>query len=313
MENLSKVISKFDKNVDLKLERYFNESMEDANFKKLVNRLNMPNKELMKYTSKLQKTANELSHCQNCKNVLECNHEVEGYIYYPTANGNNLIFDYIPCKYQKKLEKENKFKENISLFEMPTEIKNAKMKDIYTDDKNRLETIKWMKHFLDNYEKDKKIKGIYLTGNFGSGKTYLLSAMLNELAKSGHKVAIIFFPDFLRTLKSNFGDEDYNRQFEYIRNVELLLIDDIGAETTTAWSRDEVLGTILQYRMEENLKTFFTSNLTIEELEENLSVVGNRVDKVKSRRIIERIKFMTDQIHLISANKRKDGNKNEWE
>lgn len=101
MENLSKVISKFDKNVDLKLERYFNESMEDANFKKLVTRLNMPNKELMKYTSKLQKTANELSHCQNCKNVLECNHEVEGYIYYPTANSNNLIFDYIPCKYQK--------------------------------------------------------------------------------------------------------------------------------------------------------------------------------------------------------------------
>ena len=36
MENLSKVISKFDKNVDLKLERYFNESMEDANFKNLL-------------------------------------------------------------------------------------------------------------------------------------------------------------------------------------------------------------------------------------------------------------------------------------
>ena len=106
MENLSKVISKFDKNIHLKLERYFNESMEDANFKKLVARLNMPNKDLMKYTSKLQKTASELSHCQNCKNVLECNHEVGGYIYYPTANGNNLIFDYIPCKYQKKLERK---------------------------------------------------------------------------------------------------------------------------------------------------------------------------------------------------------------
>ena len=54
MENLSKVISKFDKNIHLKLERYFNESMEDANFKKLVARLNMPNKDLMKYTSKLK-------------------------------------------------------------------------------------------------------------------------------------------------------------------------------------------------------------------------------------------------------------------
>ena len=58
MENLSKVISKFDKNIHLKLERYFNESMEDANFKKLVARLNMPNKDLMKYTSKLQNHLN---------------------------------------------------------------------------------------------------------------------------------------------------------------------------------------------------------------------------------------------------------------
>lgn len=311
MEKLSKIINKFDKNIDLKLEKEFNKAIEDSDFKKLVTKLDMPKKYLMKYTSKLQKTAVELSHCQNCKNVLECNHEVVGYVYYPTANENNLIFDYIPCKYQKKLEKDNKFKENISLFDMPTEIKNAKMKDIYTDDKNRLETIKWMKHFLDNYDKDKKIKGLYLTGNFGCGKTYLLSAMLNELAKKGHKVAIIFFPEFLRTLKVSFGDDDYNKQFEYIKNIELLLIDDIGAETTTAWSRDEVLATILQYRMEENLKTFFTSNLTIEELEENLSMVSNRVDKVKSRRIIERIKFMTDQIQMISANKRKDGTKYE--
>ena len=31
----------------------------------------------------------------------------------------------------------------------------------------------------------------------------------------------------------------------------MLLLDDIGAETVTEWSRDEVLGTILQYRMEE--------------------------------------------------------------
>ena len=73
----------------------------------------------------------------------------------------------------------------------------------------------------------------------------------------------------------------------------------------TEWSRDEVLGTILQYRMQEGLTTFFTSNLTIEELEEHFSISSKGVDKVKAKRIIERIKQLTDSITLISINLRK--------
>lgn len=37
---------------------------------------------------------------------------------------------------------------------------------------------------------------------------------------------------------------------------DVLLIDDIGAENNSPWSRDEVLGTILQYRMDSDLTTF---------------------------------------------------------
>ncbi|MBR6072899.1 MAG: primosomal protein DnaI, partial [Bacilli bacterium] len=78
----------------------------------------------------------------------------------------------------------------------------------------------------------------------------------------------------------------------------------IGAESVTAWSRDEVLQTILQYRMDEELPTFFTSNLTIDELERHLSETKDNIDKVKARRIIERIKQLTDDIEIISDNRR---------
>ena len=44
-----------------------------------------------------------------------------------------------------------------------------------------------------------------------------------------------------------------------MKNTEILFIDDIGAENCSAWSRDEVLGPILQYRMQSHLPTFFTS------------------------------------------------------
>ena len=60
--------------------------------------------------------------------------------------------------------------------------------------------------------------------------------------------------------------------------------------------------------MEESLPTFFTSNLTIQELEQHLSTTSKEVDVVKARRIIERIKQLTDNITLISENLRKWGN-----
>ena len=92
--------------------------------------------------------------------------------------------------------------------------------------------------------------------------------------------------------------------FDKVKKCDLLLIDDIGAETVTSWNRDEVLGTILQYRMQESLPTFFTSYLSLKELEVHLA--GNDSEgKIKARRIIERIKYLTDNITMIAENRRK--------
>ena len=56
--------------------------------------------------------------------------------------------------------------------------------------------------------------------------------------------------------------------------------------------------------MENHLPTFFTSNLSLIELEKNLSITSSGVDKVKARRIIERIKQMTINLELVSKNRR---------
>ena len=305
MNNVKSVIGDKYKSYDYKLEKDFEEKYEnDLEFKKICNSLKRPKKELMKVTSKLEDSLKDLSNCKNCKNILECKNIVEGYVYYPNVENDNIVFSYVPCKYKKKFDKETAYQDNVYLFDMPKEIKNANMKDIYRDDKKRLEIIKWIKIFLDNYKPGNK--GLYLTGNFGCGKTYLLSAMLNEIAKKGTKVAIIYFPEFLRKLKESFGnDEDYTNKFNYIKKVEILLIDDIGAETTTSWGRDEILSTILQYRMQEGLTTFFTSNLSLEELEDHFAFSTKGVEKIKARRIIERIKQLTEVLVLIGENKRK--------
>ena len=307
MENLSDVLNGRYGKSQYKLEADYRKKYdEDMTFRKIANEIDLPTDTLMKYTTKIEKSVCELNNCKKCKNLYECKNEVNGYIYYPQKNDNDIEFCYMPCKYKKESDSINQYKDNIYYFNISDNLKNASMKDIDTKDKNRFETIKWINDFIKGYTNGIEQKGIYLNGNFGCGKTYLLSAMLNELAKKGHKVAMIYYPEFLRALKESFnGSDEYKIKFNYIKKVDILLLDDIGAETLTEWSRDEVLGTILQYRMEEKLPTLFTSNLTMKELENHLSTTNKEIDKVKARRIIERIKQLTIDITMISENKRK--------
>ena len=126
---------------------------------------------------------------------------------------------------------------------------------------------------------------------------------LNELEIKKHiSYEIVYYPELLRTLKEDLSLVE--SKVSYYSNVEILVLDDIGAENVTNWGRDEILGTILQERMNKHKTTFFTSNLDINELEKHLSCSKDNVDNVKARRIIERIKQLTIDMPLISVNRR---------
>lgn len=307
MEELNTKIKKYQKdNLNDTLKRDYISSLKDEKFSSLVKKLRLKDEVGMKYTSKLEHTIENLKNCEKCKSLNACKNEVLGCVYYPTKTDEKLEFNYVQCKYKNKNDLENKNKS--ICYGLSNDLKNASMSDIDINDKKRVDLIKWLKKFYDEYPESKK--GLYLHGSFGSGKTYLVAALLNELAKKDYKVIMMYYPEMLSILKSSFdnnnedGIDSYSKNLDNIKSCDLLLIDDIGAETVTNWSRDEVLGTILQYRMEHNLVTFLTSNLNIEELETHLSLVKNNMDKVKARRIIERIKQLTEDIELVSVNRR---------
>ena len=300
MKSISSVIDKVDTS---SLKTVFMEACNDKEFYDYAYSLNIKEDILMKYTTSLQDSLEEKRNCKNCQSLTTCPNKMKGYVYTPEVEGRQILFSYIACpKYNEYLEKMA-YTKNIEFFKLPKELQEASFKKIYKDDKARLPIIKFFKEFMDEYKKEKRGKGLYLTGSFGSGKTYLITALFNEMAKKGVKSALVYYPELLRSLKASFSS-DYEERFNYIKKVPLLLLDDIGAENVTAWSRDEVLGPILQYRMDENLPTFFTSNLTLEELESNLSITSGATDKVKARRIIERIKQLSTSISLVSENRR---------
>lgn len=287
---------------DLELRKEFHKSLKDEDFLKLVNKLKIDEDIAIRYTSKLETTVANLKNCSRCKALEECKNPVNGCVLYPVKDEGLLRFDYVICKYKKQYLSEEKLRPIV--FEEPDAIRNAKMADIDLSDKRRAHVIKWVKNFYSSYKTNKHLKGCYLHGSFGSGKSYILAALINELAKTGAKCVIIYYPLMLSILKESFND-DFDIKMNSIRTADILLIDDIGAEAVTGWSRDEILGTILQYRMDQSLPTFFTSNLTIDELKVHLSNTKNTVDYVKSERIIERVRQLTEDLELISENKRK--------
>ncbi len=286
-----------------KLKSYYGEALSNKDFKDYVDNLNVSSDILIKFTSSIEDCVKEKKNCNKCKGLKDCPNTLRGHCYTAIEDNNNLNFNYLPCSKLIKEENTYAYKKNITCFDLPKNISEASFSNAYRDDKKRLPIFKYFKEFIDSYTKDKKGKGLYLSGSFGSGKTYLIAALFNELAKKDISSALVYYPELLRSLKSSFGS-DYEEKFDFIKRVPLLLLDDIGAENTTSWSRDEVLGPILQYRMEEELPTFFTSNLSLEELENVLSVTNNGSDKIKAKRIIERIKQLTVSLELVSKNRR---------
>ena len=269
----------------------------DPKINKLIKSLKLTEAEAKRHLTSLEDTLTELENCKSCPGISKCLNMMKGYVYYPSKKESKVVFDYVPCKKLKEYENNLRNKEN------DTALLNARMKDIDVTDKKQIKLIKWLKTFFDNYDITKINKGLYLHGSFGGGKTFLIAALLNELReKKNVNFEIVYFPELLRNLKDDFNLLD--SKVNYLSNVEILLIDDIGAEKVSEWGRDEILATILQTRMNNHMTTFFTSNLTIEELEKHLGNSKDSLDIVKARRIIERVKQLTEDFELITINHR---------
>ncbi len=148
-------------------------------------------------------------------------------------------------------------------------------------------------------------KGLYLYGKVGVGKTYLAACITNQLAKENKKIAFVHIPTYLSDLKNAFDSpEVYEYLVENVKKIEVLVLDDIGAESVSVWYRDEILLPLVNYRMNEGLLTYFTSNLSLKDLEEKMSITKNDVDEISAQRVCDRIRVLAKEIEIIGDNKR---------
>ena len=191
MENIS-----VKKNVSKSVEKNYLAQKMNVKLQNLAKREKLEENEIKNNLSKLLDTIEELENCKNCPGLNKCPNKIKGYVYYPSKDESKVAFNYIPCKYLKQHEENLKNKDSL------LELTSARMKDIDPSDKKRADIIKWITKFYKNYNPSKENKGLYLHGSFGSGKTFLIAALFNEL-KANFNVSyeIVYFPELLRILK----------------------------------------------------------------------------------------------------------------
>jgi len=145
-------------------------------------------------------------------------------------------------------------------------------------------------------------KGFYLCGKPGVGKSYLAAGITNHFARKKCRVGFIHVPTLIGDLKLMFHDREAQEQhLNRIRNVPVLVLDDIGGESVTAWSRDEILLSLLDYRMEHKLLTFFTSNYKLPELKQRYTLN----EPMAAERIEERIRTLAQEVFMSGNSRRK--------
>jgi DNA replication protein DnaC len=116
-------------------------------------------------------------------------------------------------------------------------------------------------------------RGIWLMGDVGTGKTTLAMLVSRLALEAGHTVAIYSLPRLLsrirRTYDAEAGEQSYLEFFERLTSVDLLHLDDLGAEKSSDWVLEQLYA-IVNDRYETQRSIVVTTNLQEPELREQI-------------------------------------------
>ena len=110
---------------------------------------------------------------------------------------------------------------------------------------------------------------LILLGDTGTGKTHLAAAIAHEVARRSAPPLFVFVPDLLDHLRAAFHPDSpvsFDERFEQLRQTPLLILDDLGRQTTTPWAQEK-LHQLLNHRYIHRLPTVITTTLDLKDFD----------------------------------------------
>jgi len=138
-------------------------------------------------------------------------------------------------------------------------------------------------------------RGLWLFGDVGTGKTTLAMLVSSHALEAGKDVAIYSLPRLLAEIRTTFDDaseRSYVELLDRLGAVDLLHIDDLGAEKTSPWVLEQLYA-IVNARYEDQRAMLITTNLPREELVEQIG-----------ERTVSRLEEMCEELPLYGADQR---------
>lgn len=138
-------------------------------------------------------------------------------------------------------------------------------------------------------------RGLWFFGSVGTGKTTLAMLVSRHALEAGRSVAIYSLPRLLAEIRTTFDDDrgnSYTDLLDRLTEVDLLHIDDVGAEKTSPWVLEQLYA-IVNARYEDERAIIVTTNLEREALAEQIN-----------ERTVSRLEEMCEVLPLWGADAR---------
>lgn len=249
----------------------------------IINLLNLTDEEVIKYYELLCNYIKINISCERCNNMNNCDHSTKGHKYGLKKDEDNEVTDYF---YVCNLYKEYYLKKKNLIFTTfnEEELLDNRVKSFIIDNANLLGSA-FIKKVIA-LQKNESINGAFL--HLADSKLRLkLIKSLSYVLLSNHSLSVVKFSDLLKEIKSTFKSKINGDFYEEMLSSDVLIIDGLGSEAISSWSRDEILLSILDSRLQMDKPTLLCSEFSIEELRKLYKLGYN--DEAKANQIIEKI------------------------
>ncbi len=139
-------------------------------------------------------------------------------------------------------------------------------------------------------------RGLWLEGDVGTGKTTLAMLVSKQAIEAGYSVAIYSLPRLLARIRRTYdgasGELSYLEFFRRLTSVDLLHVDDLGAEKRSDWVLEQ-LYSIVDERYATNRSMVVTTNMQVNDLEEQIGL-----------RTVSRLAEICTAVHMYGKNQR---------